>query len=407
MPSWIAIAVSLSLAQVSSEYPSPLDPSVRDDSARALRDSNEQAAESAEGAWLPPNFVIQQMPGSDSPASGSYGGGYAITPVLPDGQAPASSGDVAVDETYQRYQPIPAPTPVPEETNEAEPQGTAQTTPEGEASSTQETGVGGSGSSGSTQQPVQPSGGQATGGSGVNVAAPPGEQDMMGGFGPTEEEQTQGPQGSEMSGSSTGVSQAPSGTGTTSGTGGADTSGAAAGATTQPAANNGVPTPEANAAEVKQLRQRVDQLEAELSTRDNEIEQNARATQEQVDTFGDRAVETERSRQQRLSSLQSAGEWMLAADAALQQGDNDVDNALDFADSAFADIRASASEFGQGTVTVHAERARALINLARDAAARSDTYSARVALQDAGVELSLARGASLGRSGTGNSLLTP
>ncbi|WP_342380830.1 hypothetical protein NVS55_14305 [Myxococcus stipitatus] len=440
MHPWIAIVASLSLAQVSSEYPSPLDPSVRDDSARALRDSNEQAAEEAEGAWLPPNFVIQQMPGGASPASGSYGGGFEITPALPDGQAPASSGDVAIHETYQRYQPIPAPIPEPEESEEAGPQGTAQTPPAGTASDTQAPGVGGSGSSGATPQPAQPSESPATGGSGVSEAA----QDTLGGFGPTAEEQAGSPQasgGSGMSSSTTPTEELSSGTseaptsppGTTSGTGGAGTSenlsGAASGTTqpqqqapgnvtagtdaptgaapgpetTQPAA----PPPQASAAEVEQLRQRVNQLETELSARDDAIEQNAQATQEQVDTFGNRAVETEQSRQQRLSMLQSAGEWMLAADAALQQGDNDVDNALDYADSAFADIRASASEFGQGNVTVHAERARALINLARDAAARSDTYAARVALQDAGMELSLARGASLGRSGTGNSLLTP
>ncbi|AGC44132.1 hypothetical protein MYSTI_02816 [Myxococcus stipitatus DSM 14675] len=445
MHPWIAIAASLSLAQVSSEYPSPLDPSVRDNSASALRDANEQATEEAEGAWLPPNFVIQQMPGGESPASGAYGGGFDITPVLPDGQAPATSGDVAIHETYQRYQPIPAPAPEPVESGEAEPQGSAQTAPAGAASGTQAPGVGGSGSSGSTQQPAQPSGAPATGGSGGSEAAQPDAQDMMGGFGPTAEEQANGQQqasgGSGTSssttpteGPSTGAGEAPtSPPETTSGTGGAGTpanlSGAATDATppqqlapgnamaggeapagaasssstTQPAA----PAPQASAAEMEQLRQRVDQLEAELSARDDVIEQNAQATQEQVDTFGDRAVETEQSRQQRLSTLQSAGEWMLAADAALQQGDNDVDNALDFADSAFADIRSSASEFGQGTVTVHAERARALINLARDAAGRSDTYAARVALQDAGVELSLARGASLGRSGTGNSLLTP
>ncbi|NTX13072.1 hypothetical protein HUA76_19925 [Myxococcus sp. CA056] len=166
-------------------------------------------------------------------------------------------------------------------------------------------------------------------------------------------------------------------------------------------------TEPATDAEVTQLRNRLQQLEEELKTRDTQIEQNAQATQQQVDTFGERAVETERSRQQRLAAIQSAGEWMLAADAALQQGEDDVGNALDIADSAFASVRDSAAEFGQGTVIVHAERARALINLARDAAGRSDTYSARRALQDAGVELSLARSASLGRSGTGNSLLTP
>ncbi|WP_338867524.1 hypothetical protein [Myxococcus stipitatus] len=433
MHPWIAIAVSMSLAQVSSEYPSPLDPSVRDNSAQALRDANEQAAKSAEGAWLPPNYVIQQMPGSDSPAYGAYGGGYEITPVLPDGKAPLSPGDAAIDETYQSYQPIPAPTPEPGATEEREPQGTIA-----ESAATNAYGSG-------TQE--QGTGGAGTGGAGVvNEASQPSAQDTMGGFGPTAEEQATSEQGTGGSGTS-GTTTTPPGPSTTTGEASVNPSGATGAATPQPqsqgatsagsdntsppmpsdtatssnpgstqpqtgasaapqAPDNTTP-PQVSATEVARLRERVDQLEAELNTRDDQLEQNTRATQEQVDTFGDRAVDTEVSRQQRLSALQNAGEWMLAADAALQQGDNDVDNALDYADSAFADIGSSASEFGQGTVTVHAERARALLNLARDAAGRSDTYSARLALQEAGVELSLARGASLGRSGTGNSLLTP
>lgn len=438
MHPWIAIAVSLSLAQVSSEYPSPLDPSVRDDSARALRDANQQAAESAEGAWLPPNYVIQQMPGSDSPTYGAYGGGYEITPVLPDGNAPLSPGDAAIDETYQSYQAIPAPTPEPTPTEEGEPQGnTAESAAtNGYGSGTQAQGTGGSGTSGTAPQTTQ--------GSSADETSQPSTQDTMGGFGPTAEEQVTDEQGTGGSGTSGTTTTAPSpstATGETSANASAATSAAtpqeqAQGATTAGGDNTSAPAPsdtssspgstqpqtgasavpqapdnttppQVSATEVARLRERVDQLEAELTTRDDQLEQNTRATQEQVDTFGDRAVDTEVSRQQRLSTLQNAGEWMLAADAALQQGDNDVDNALDYADSAFADIGTSASEFGQGTVTVHSERARALLNLARDAAGRSDTYSARLALQEAGVELSLARGASLGRSGTGNSLLTP
>ncbi|MFY2557570.1 hypothetical protein ACN469_08085 [Corallococcus terminator] len=465
---WIAIAAGLSLAQGQSEspYPSPTDPSVRDPAASALRDANEQAAEAADGAWLPPNYVIQP-PMADGTIP-YVGDGYDITPVLPDGEAPATSGQVAVDETYQRYEAIPAQvqegtggsgTEDSEGTTSTDDTSTAvggsgsvttgQTSTSSDnsgdarvsqpggsnteavapSSASQAGGIdgdasrdstGGSGTTGTTDSSgvgtTQPDMQGSTGGSGTTVptegtgtgtSTQPSmqdgtggsgtSQDSLGGFGPTESEQTHGQGGS---GSSTTTPVQPQQQSSVSGqqTGNVPANAAASAQASKPA-----PTQE----ELSQLRARLQQVEEELKARDNQIEQNAQATQQQVDTFGERAVDTERSRQQRLSALQSAGEWMLAADAALQQGEDDVGNALDIADSAFADLRDSAAEFGQGTVIVHAERARALLNLARDAAGRSDTYSARLALQDAGVELSLARSASLGRSGTGNSLLSP
>ncbi|NVJ25281.1 hypothetical protein HUW62_29055 [Myxococcus sp. AM011] len=615
---WIAIAAGLSLAQGQSEppYPSPTDPSVRDPAASALRDANEQAAEEADGAWLPPNYVIQPPMADGTLPYGGYGYGYNITPVLPDGEAPSTSGQVAVDETYQRYEPIPAQ--VQEGTGGSGTEDSDGTTGDDGTS----TGVGGSGSvttgqtstgsdnsgdarvsqpGGSNTEAVAPSpasqpGGidgpdavgttsrdstgvsgtgdmtqSGTGGSGTSTATQPESQDSTGGpdstgttaptdssgMGTTAQPDIQGSTGGSgttapTQGTGAGLSTQPStqdatggsgtmGTGTTAPsdvtgtstptqdttggagtsttttpddpnvTGGAGTSttttpdnqdatggsgtstaptpdnpngiggsvisptpdnpngiggsvisptpdnsnaigGSGSGTTAQPGSQDSAggfgPTeseqtngqggsgsstttpvqpqqqssvsgqqtgnaqaqdakPTATDEEVAQLKARLQQVEEELKARDTQIEQSAQATQQQVDTFGERAVDTERSRQQRLSALQSAGEWMLAADAALQQGEDDVGNALDIADSAFADLRDSAAEFGQGTVIVHAERARALLNLARDAAGRSDTYSARLALQDAGVELSLARGASLGRSGTGNSLLSP
>ncbi|WP_408890927.1 hypothetical protein ACJ2CR_12655 [Myxococcus faecalis] len=469
---WIALAAGLSVAQGQSQtpYPSPMDPNVRDPAAEALRDANEQAAEEADGAWLPPNYVIQQ-PTADGTTPYS---GYVVTPALPDGTAPATPSEIAVDETYQTYMPIPAqvqegtggsgaeqtesaastvsdtdlgvggsgdvgdeggdarvnqpggsntsalsqPAPAPlggQDVTGASGNYGAEA-PQGSDVSGQVDGTGGSGTTPQTSVPndssgvgtgttTQPSTQSGTGGSG----AQPEPQDSLGGFGPTEAEQGGGqgttgtspvsPNGTGGSGSNT-VPQSTD----TQGTSVPQNNNAPSGQQQTSATSN---PPASNDTEVAQLRARLDELEEELRARDDQIEQNAVATQQQVDTFGERAVETEQSRQQRLSALQSAGEWMMAADAAIQQGADDVDDALDIADSAFAEIRQSAAAFGQGNVIVHADRARALLNLARDAAGRSDGYAARLALQEAGIELNLARGASLGRSGTGNSLLSP
>ncbi|WP_426732041.1 hypothetical protein [Myxococcus faecalis] len=558
---WIALAAGLSVAQGQSQtpYPSPMDPNVRDPAAEALRDANEQAAEEADGAWLPPNYVIQQ-PTADGTTPYS---GYVVTPALPDGTAPATPSEVAVDETYQRYVPIPAqvqegtggsgteqtesagstvsdtdlgvggsgevgdeggdarvnqpggsntsalsqPAPAPlggqdvtggsgnygaeapqgsEVSGQVDGTGGSGTTPQtsvpndssdiGGSGTTPQTsvpndssgvgtgttpqtsvpndqsGIGGSGTtpqtsvpndqssvggSGTTPQTSVPNDSSGIGGSGTTPqtsvpndssgvgtgtttqpstqsgtggsGAQPEPQDSLGGFGPTEAEQGGG-QGT--TGTSPGSPNSTGGSGSNTVPQSTDTQG------TSVPQNNNAPSgqqqtsatsnpPASNDTEVAQLRARLDELEEELRARDDQIEQNAVATQQQVDTFGERAVETEQSRQQRLSALQSAGEWMMAADAAIQQGEDDVDDALDIADSAFAEIRQSAAAFGQGNVIVHADRARALLNLARDAAGRSDGYAARLALQEAGIELNLARGASLGRSGTGNSLLSP
>lgn len=131
------------------------------------------------------------------------------------------------------------------------------------------------------------------------------------------------------------------------------------------------------------------------------------AVQLQVDTYGDRAVDVEQARQDRLTQIQTASQWMLAADTALEQGELDVVNALDIADNAFVDLRDSAEEDGQGTVVVHAERVRALLNLARNFVNNRDGYNARLALQEAGVQLSILRAANLERQATGNVLLNP
>ncbi|MCE9666616.1 hypothetical protein LY474_02220 [Myxococcus stipitatus] len=575
MSPWIALAAGLSLTQVSGQttHPSPLDPNNRDPAATALRDATEQAAEEAEGAWLPPNYTLQ-----GGEAAAPYAGGpyyNMLTPVLPNGEAPATSGDVAIEETYPVYSPIPSanaaregqanegatggtggsggagtssqplptvayptshsspalatpgtgdetasgytsgaardpdvesaasgyPDATPGTSGTDDIRGQQQGPPTGATlpSTEAQTGTGGSGAtpygdgasaptqsssvsepSGASDSSVQRQYGTGASGGTTPAQATPssnpsgsgaGAQSGTGGAGATDQTGTGTTSGAANNGTGGSGAMDQTGTGTTSGaanngtsgsatsgqngtsapnngtggsatsgqngtsapnngTGGSATSGqdAASGSGTTP---GGTPPPtnatatagnpdvgfggseptDANAtqqqAEMERLRTQVQRMEEELKARDAQLDEYARSTQQQVDTFGTRAAETETARQGRLSDLQSAGEWMLAADAALQQGEDDIDNALDIADSAFANIRDSAAQYGQGTVIVHADRARALLNLARDAAGRSDGFAARLALQEAGYELAQARGANLGRSGTGNSLLTP
>ncbi|CAM3937189.1 hypothetical protein G4177_23400 [Corallococcus sp. ZKHCc1 1396] len=157
--------------------------------------------------------------------------------------------------------------------------------------------------------------------------------------------------------------------------------------------------------EVNRLRERIAQLEQEMEERDALATERTQSVQSQVDAHEQRAYESERSRQQRLARIQSAGQWMLAADQALEQGELGVDNALSIADQDFSVVGANASAEGQGMVVVHSQRARAQIALARDAAGRRDVYAARIALQTAGEELRLMRAASLDRPGSSNVLL--
>ncbi|RKG98906.1 hypothetical protein D7X74_39860 [Corallococcus sp. CA047B] len=153
------------------------------------------------------------------------------------------------------------------------------------------------------------------------------------------------------------------------------------------------------------LRERITELEQEVQERDAVATERTQSVQSQVDVHEQRAYEAERFRQQRLARIQSAGQWMLAADQALEQGELGVDNALNTADQDFSVVEETASSDGQGMVVVHSQRARAQIALARDAAGRRDVYAARIALQAAGEELRLMRATTLERPGSSNALL--
>ena len=91
---WIAIVAGLSLGQTQDVPPTPPeDPSVRDPAAAALQDAYEQAAEEAAGARPPQGYVIQRPVDSTQ-------GGYDFTPLLPDGTAPATSGEVEIGRAH-------------------------------------------------------------------------------------------------------------------------------------------------------------------------------------------------------------------------------------------------------------------------------------------------------------------
>ncbi|MBZ4335744.1 hypothetical protein [Corallococcus sp. AS-1-12] len=472
---WIAIVAGLSMGQSYDVEPlPPEDPSVRDPAAAALQDAYEKAADDRDGARPPQGYVMQ------APLDLTEGSYYSLTPLMSDGQPPATSGEVAVQEA-QTYVPPPIPTvfaqePAPGESTEteaAQPQtgtggaGTAGSSTEqpttgpgaapttgGAAAGQPTTGAGAAGTapaSGTTEANAPGFGGGydtgatsstapsnvAPGGTGeapldtsrVTVQEPGTATGGAGTAGTTETGTTAtggaGAAGATETGSTTQSATGSSGAAATTGTGSAtqpSTGGTGAAGTTVPAqAPSGQTTQAPQGAqgqaqtaqdvavneEVTRLRQRVADLEQEMEARDARATERTQSVQTQVDTHEQRAYEAERARQQRLARIQSGGQWMLAADQALEQGELNVDNALDIADEDFAVVRQSASTYGQGGVVVQAERIRAQIAFARDAANRRDIYAARLALQTAGEELRLARAASLERSGSSNTLLNP
>ncbi|MFB1481978.1 hypothetical protein [Corallococcus sp. RDP092CA] len=514
---WIAIIAGLSLGQSQDVVPlPPEDPSVRDPAAAALQDAYEQAADDLDGARPPQGYAIQTP---TDPTQGNYRG---LTPLLPDGSPPVTSGDVAVQQS-QTYVPPPVPTvfdqqPASGETDESQPStgtggaGTAGTSTEqpdtgagaagtastvgGTTAGQSSTGAGAAGTSptsgptsaeapgfggtyntdatsstapgsvapgGTGEQPLDTSRvtvqepGTATGGAGTagttgtGTTAPQGTTTEA----PaptTPESATGGTSAAGTTGTGTATPEpATGGAGTTgtatpqvttteastpttpeSATGGASAAGVGTatpqGTTTPDQGGTSAVTPSNPTAQAPQgaqeqppstqaaasaneeltrLRQRVADLEKEVEARDAQATERTQSVQTQVDTHEQRAYEAERARQQRLARIQSGGQWMLAADQALEQGELGVDNALGIADEDFSVVGQSASTFGQGTIVVHSERIRAQIAVARDAANRRDIYAARIALQNAGDELRLARAANLERSSTANTLLNP
>ncbi|MBN8231364.1 hypothetical protein JYK02_28020 [Corallococcus macrosporus] len=447
---WIAIVAGLSLGQTQDVQPlPPEDPSVRDPAAAALQDAYEQAADDMDGARPPQGYVAQPV----DPTQGNY---RALTPLLPDGSTPVTSGEVAVQESRTYVAP---PVPTVYEQQQAS-SGEPATSEESQPLS----GTGGSGAAGTASTVGGTTAGQSETGAGAAGTAPtsgPARSDAAGvggtldtGAAPsaaqgnvassntgevpldssrvTVQEPGTATGGAGSAGTATGGAGTAGTTGTTApATGGSGTGAVApSGSTSAPSTGTTAPvqggtsavtpsgqttqapaaqpqTQEAANAELKALRQRIADLEQEMEARDTQATERTQAVQSQVDTHEQRAYEAERARQQRLARIQSGGQWMLAADQALEQGELGVDNALSIADEDFSVVRQSASTYGQGTVVVQSERIRAQIAIARDAASRRDVYAARIALQNAGYMLQLARAASLERSGTSNTLLNP
>jgi hypothetical protein len=406
-------------AQVYQPIPSPLEAMEGEDAAMGgsgpVAPSGADVADTAAPETSPGPEYQTTPPGVPSGPTGTVTSGPETTQPGAAGagnQAGAATGTTAQDATGGAGAAGTAPdtgaSPAPGDT------GATGTTPPTGAGDTRGA-TGGSGMTGAAPGTAGP-GSVPTPGTGTGGAGTPGTGDATGGAGtPGTDATSTNPPGTigtppdaigTPPGNPPGTIGTPPGNppgtiGTPPGTGGSGTAGTAGG-TARPA-----PQPTPAQKEMAQLRDRVQLLEDELKTRDAELAQGTQAVQQQLDTFGQRAAEVEQARQQRLAQIQTAGQWMLAADQALEIGELDVGNALSLADRAFADVRASAARFGQGSVVVHAERARALINRAQEAAGNRDVYGARAALQDAGLALSLAREASLQRQGTGNVLLSP
>ncbi|RJS27175.1 hypothetical protein DRW03_02005 [Corallococcus sp. H22C18031201] len=466
MPLWIAIAASLYLGQTQDTPPSPPeDPGIRDPAAAALQDSYEQAQDTVDGYRPPEGYTVQVpenpytaagavvplLPNGEPPVTaGEVANQEAAAPIAPPvirepatggsgstdasanpsdaeaatgtdtGQSPASSGYGAqADTSAQTSSEATAPADVTDTTPDgsAVPTDTSAQAPNGATAPASNPGQT---SNGATEQSGAP---QATS-SAPSVAAQESATTQAagtGGSGAAQVSATGQVAGTGGSGAAQG-SSAPHANGASTGTAASGQNSASqdlnaagfGGATVVEPSQPGAPTASsatqqenapATQDEVERLRARVNELEQDVAQRDAQAQARTGAVQSQVDTYEQRAYSDERARQGRLARIQSAGQWMVAADQALEQGELDVGNALDVADQSFASVRESASGAGQGLVVVHSERARALIQTARDAAERQDVYAARLALQSAGYELAQARAASLDRPGSSNTFL--
>ncbi|WP_224247740.1 hypothetical protein [Hyalangium gracile] len=175
----------------------------------------------------------------------------------------------------------------------------------------------------------------------------------------------------------------------TTGVGGAGTAGItdAAGATegtqaAQAPASTGNPQQD-----VAQLRAQVQALQAQLEA----STANTGLVQEQLTGIQDRAGEMERLRQERLSELERARTWLVAADQALAVGELAIGDALTEADTALAQVLDSATATGSGQTVILIEDARGFIAQALEATGRRDTYQARGHLLAADWQLRQAR----------------
>jgi non-ribosomal peptide synthetase component F len=154
------------------------------------------------------------------------------------------------------------------------------------------------------------------------------------------------------------------------------------------------PTPWELAEELRQLRTQVQSLQERVQAREEEAartSERALALEQQQALQQQRAQELEQLRQQRLAQLDSAEQWLIAADQALTVGELGVDTALQRADEALGDALGNAADTGQGTTVLLLESARNRMGLALEAVNQRNTYIARFQMQSAGEEIRQAR----------------
>jgi FtsZ-binding cell division protein ZapB len=164
------------------------------------------------------------------------------------------------------------------------------------------------------------------------------------------------------------ASQPAAGTAAT-GTGGAGT----AGAPDDAPAQDTPPDTGSAAGATGPLQLQVDELRTQVQTLQSQV-----AVQQQQDAvMRERAETLEEQRQQRLSELERAGQWLVAADQALLVGELDIGDALREADSALLQVVQSATEAGSGQTVLLVEDARSSIAHALSSTGNRDTYRAR------------------------------
>jgi hypothetical protein len=166
-----------------------------------------------------------------------------------------------------------------------------------------------------------------------------------------------------------GTASQPAAAPAATGTGGAGMAGAPDDAQAQgTAADTGS---DARAAGALQLQ--VDELRTQVQTLQSQV-----AVQQQQDAaMRERAETLEEQRQQRLSELERAGQWLVAADQALLAGELDIGDALREADTALLQVVQSATEAGSGQTVLLIEDARSSIAQALSSTGHRDTYRAR------------------------------
>jgi hypothetical protein len=159
-----------------------------------------------------------------------------------------------------------------------------------------------------------------------------------------------------------------------------------------PAPRSGERAPAANMRQdLEQLRTQVESLQGQLQAQQQAATARTGLVQQEIAGMQERAEEQEQLRTRRLDLLEDVGVWVLAADQALAVGELDIDDALDEADEALAELLENATETGQGQTVLLVENVRTRIAFALEAAGRRSVYEARWALYDASWELRQAR----------------